>query len=105
MSDPSDEPPKADEPAKEQVIPVKKTRVVETSTALTLSYPPKPEQPTSTSDDSSINMGNVMKEIIPWTLHHLLIALATGTQPLNIKARSVTDFVSCKEIRGTRTRQ
>jgi hypothetical protein len=41
MSDPSDEPPKADEPAKEQVIPVKKTRVVETSTALTLVVPPQ----------------------------------------------------------------
>eukprot|EP00972_Heterocapsa_arctica_P038678 5699341-Heterocapsa_arctica.AAC.1 len=69
LSDPSDEPPKADEPAKsggkrggveeEQVIPVKKTRVKETRTALTLAVlPPKPQLPTSTSDDSSINMGN-----------------------------------------------
>jgi hypothetical protein len=51
LSDLSDEPPKADEPAnaggkrggvaEEQVIPVKKTRVVETSTALTLAVPPQ----------------------------------------------------------------
>eukprot|EP00972_Heterocapsa_arctica_P011662 1708592-Heterocapsa_arctica.AAC.1 len=53
-------------------------------------------------------MGNVMKEVIPYVMHHLRAVLASGTQfadmplhlqqPLDIKARSVnSELVSYKD--------
>eukprot|EP00972_Heterocapsa_arctica_P111851 16428461-Heterocapsa_arctica.AAC.1 len=57
-------------------------------------------------------MGNVMKEIIPWVLHYLRIALASGNQfadmpvhlqqPLDIKTKSQTsELVSYKDAWNT----
>ena len=92
-----------------QIVPVKKIRTGEQSTDQKPAMPPtKPQLPTSTSDDSSINMGNVMKCIIPYVLHHLRAALASGTQfadmplhlqqPLDIKTKSQTsELVSYKD--------
>ena len=85
----------------------------EPNTALTLAMsPPKPQLPLSTSDDSFINLGNVMKEIIPYVLHHLRAVLASGTQfadmplhlqqPLDIKTKSQTsELVSYKDLWNT----
>eukprot|EP00972_Heterocapsa_arctica_P038772 5713668-Heterocapsa_arctica.AAC.1 len=119
LPDPPAELLKADETAKaggkrggvveEPAVPVKKPRVEEPTAARTLDVPPpKPQLPSPTSDDYSINMGNVMKEIIPYVMHHLRIALASGTQfadmpvhlhqPLDIKTKSETsELVSYKE--------
>jgi hypothetical protein len=89
----------------EQAVPVKKPR-------MSAMPPTEPQLPTSTSDDSSINMGNVMKCIIPYVLHHLRAALASGTQfadmplhlqqPLDIKTKSQTsELVSYKDVWNT----
>jgi hypothetical protein len=92
-----------------QIVPVKKIRMEEQSTDQKPAMPPtKPQLPTSTSDDSSINMGNVVKYIIPYVLQHLPAVLASGTlfadmplhlqQPLDIKTKSQTsELVSYKD--------